>query len=843
MSAIDRRPYEFTMPPYHRILKRIGPVGQAALFSILFSEASLAKPIIFNQPFTANPGDIVSIEGSGFGASPQLYFKPSRQASAAVLTPVQGANAIVQFRVPKTASFDQYEIWVSDGVTQSAHVFINAPRAMQFDTPEIAPGGSFRIFGRNLYVNGVAPKITFVDTQTGGSLGATFNTNGNYDAYRLAVIAPSGVVAGRTYQVIVSNGYGTATADQTILARASGVDHYGLGVPWALDFIYQNGPTYQAGVKGTNENDHHVYDVTTDPALTVHAKGDGVTDATAAIQQAIDLANSHGGGVVYLPAGTYRLASPNNGYLALRSGVVLQGHSNADTKITFGPTSPQGSSYKYTGIVWATDSQLSGIADLSLQNVDTKSQYVTNALPYGDNGGRIFLQRVNWNLGAGRSIFLLGNKIVIENSTFTQASNSQNLQPNGNSGLGPLYISPVSNLLFKNNTISWFSGQVLINDLTNGVIEGNHFTRNADQIMATAQQASWPYINKAIAVGDVIQRGEGRQLSINFGKNIVIHSNTFDTSGYPLKYNWNDGETILSEGGGPYRRGDTGLATAATALTISGNSSCSACSWNYYPNSIVSIVTGAGAGQIRNIVSRSNNTFTIDQPWDVVPSPGDHFAIDVPSFQNTLIRYNTMTGNPRGILLYEGSFLNVSVIGNSLIDNGGIWVRPDQRSIAIASGTIYKFDRVRNIEIIGNTLTNTKGLYGSYINVDHALIAPTSFWGTSTDGVEIRNNNLTARPGTPQYAIDEAYWNYTSYQNGNASYTDNGVNPIAGTILQGNGCTNCSTNYSASTGALNTIIWNAATMNSVGVSSMILNDFKIWSTAPHASTGTITGRD
>jgi len=72
---------------------------------------------------------------------------------------MQGANAIVQFRVPKTASFDQYEIWVSDGVTQSAHVFINAPRAMQFDTPEITPSGSFRIFGRNLYVNGVAPKL------------------------------------------------------------------------------------------------------------------------------------------------------------------------------------------------------------------------------------------------------------------------------------------------------------------------------------------------------------------------------------------------------------------------------------------------------------------------------------------------------------------------------------------------------------------------------------------------------------------------------------------------------------------------------------------------------------
>ncbi len=71
--------------------------------------------------------------------------------------------------------------------------------------------------------------------------------------------------------------------------------------------------------------------------------------------------------------------------------------------------------------------------------------------------------------------------------------------------------------------------------------------------------------------------------------------------------------------------------TSASALTVADDSRCSGvCSWNYYPNSTVSIVTGAGAGQIRNIVSRNNNTFTIDQPWDVIPSPGDHFAIDVP---------------------------------------------------------------------------------------------------------------------------------------------------------------------------------------------------------------------
>lgn len=39
------------------------------------------------------------------------------------------------------------------------------------------------------------------------------------------------------------------------------------------------------------------------------AAGDGVTDDTAAIQAAVDAANNHGGAVVYVPQGTYRLSA------------------------------------------------------------------------------------------------------------------------------------------------------------------------------------------------------------------------------------------------------------------------------------------------------------------------------------------------------------------------------------------------------------------------------------------------------------------------------------------------------------------------------------------------------
>ena len=68
-----------------------------------------------------------------------------------------------------------------------------------------------------------------------------------------------------------------------------------------------------------------IYDVTGAP---YYADNTGTNDATGAIQDAIDDAGAAGGGVVYLPAGTYRILPPagaNQALLIGGSGVVLRG--------------------------------------------------------------------------------------------------------------------------------------------------------------------------------------------------------------------------------------------------------------------------------------------------------------------------------------------------------------------------------------------------------------------------------------------------------------------------------------------------------------------------------------
>jgi hypothetical protein len=68
-----------------------------------------------------------------------------------------------------------------------------------------------------------------------------------------------------------------------------------------------------------------------------------------------------------------------------------------------------------------------------------------------------------------------------------------------------------------------------------------------------------------------------------------------------------------------------------------------------------------------------------------------------------------MSNNPMGIDFYHGAFLNVSIVSNTLANNGGIDLVPTQRNIIItpaspAGTTSGVFSVSRNIEINGNTV-------------------------------------------------------------------------------------------------------------------------------------------
>ncbi len=798
---------------------------QTALFCLGGANAAGAAAAIINAPYSAAPNDVITLQGSGFGSNPTVHIQPG--ASAAIqVAPLEAQDNVVVVQIPATLAPNLYTIWISDNVSSTSNtIAINAPQVANFQFADIYPGQTPQIFGRNMCMKGQTPTVTLVDTQTGAHLPAVALTPCG-SPLSVGFHVPDAVIPGRAYQAIVSNGYASSVTQNTALAHAGGADHFRIGQAWALDYITANGPGYKPGAAGSVERDHHVFDVTTDPELILHAAGDGVANDAPAIQAALDKASANGGGLVYLPAGVYNLATTG---INIRPGVVLQGHSSSDTKITFGPTTRQGSSFRMTGVAIPNNASLTGIADLSIQNVDALSQFVVNLSTGGGTLNKFFIQRVNWNLGTGRSIYVNGDRIAVENSTITQANNNQDVLANGFGSVGPIYWAPVSNLVFTNNTISWWTGETLFNNVDGAFIDSNHFTRHADTIVAGQAQTSWPYVGNPIVVGQKIQRTQGRPLTINIGKNIIVTHNIFDVANGPLYYNWNDGETILNEAVG---YDDMGVLASAGASSATARPK-SAGSWNYFRNSMIIIVSGKGAGQWRHITQRSGDDFTVDQPWLVTPSAGDHFTISVPSFENALINGNTLTGNPIGIGLYKGAFLNTNVSYNVLTDNGGIYLQPFD-----ADGS---FNVSRNIEIDNNTVTNTQGFTPAYIDLSLAMVQHNAFWGYNMLGVEVRGNTITARPGTYPWPWMEGFHNFVVYQNG-APYVEQGKSALVGAMFQNNTCKNCSPNdFLLTTGALDTVIWNTNTPNAPGVSSSLTKDYAFSNTATMKSVGTLIG--
>ena len=124
-----------------------------------------------------------------------------------------------------------------------------------------------------------------------------------------------------------------------------------------------------------------------------------MTNDAAAINAAISLVSANGG-IVDLPAGTYNAAMTT---IAMRSNVVLQGQSAAATKILYGPTYPG-------GVYFPPGSQMMGLADLSLQNVDLTSQYVVGLGTGNQTVSKVFLQRLNWNFGSGKGLIMSGDR-------------------------------------------------------------------------------------------------------------------------------------------------------------------------------------------------------------------------------------------------------------------------------------------------------------------------------------------------------------------------------------------------------------------------------------------------
>ena len=700
-----------------------------------------AAPAVFNHSIDGAAGRLVYLQGASFGDTPQVWLLNERNAPRRQLDVL---NTVGDFwlaaRIPEDENGALIAA-VSNGSQWSAPAPLNQALAYHADTAEIYSGASFRIFGRQLLLTGATPIVTIAGKRAEIDLAHSAE-------HMLTIRAPAGLEADSTPKIEIDNGNGSGAVVFTPEIRVgknagntAGANPLKLDVPWANVFQFAQ----------------KVVDAGSGPNAV---KCNGKDDIGPALQRTIDAAIASGGALVRLPAG--RCVLDNR--IDLKSGVVLEGRGPAKTQLVYSLNYP----------VSAVGQDGFGMRDLALINSGKATEG-----PLWKENRHSFMQRVTIDVGISRQSFLS------DNQHFAMLD-SQFIQRGSFGSHGPYVFANCSAMIFRGNQTVWSQGALNFNSVRDAVIENNEFIRDASQKK---------------------QESVIHGLTLDFAYRTSLLGNKLSVRNGPvLDTNRNDGEAILTEGGATGRTenygdvadaGNDWIATGAPAPASPPDVPAVIASRNFG----VAIISGKGFGQMRSIVGNAEGRMQISPAWTVVPDRSSRFATFAWGFEKSVIADNQLTGQPRGLWLYQSATRDVDILRNRFTEGGGIYLRAQQ------SGDRKQFDPIYSVRITGNQVTNTTGPWLSYIGGVYVL-ADQKPAGTGMLGIEISDNIIQAhRPNrssrTEDHANVEGYFGMLRHESF-AAYQPGDVPPVLGILLDNNQCNGCDRPLRIGTGVAGT---------------------------------------
>lgn len=524
-------------------------------------------------------------------------------------------------------------IWVRSAAGLSQPYVVNRPQPFFLEFNPCAPGQEVRLFGRQLNSNRYQPAAKFwlVGKQNRRAYPVPWVYKYDYQAhlneqlpYEMRLVIPSDLPEG-DYDLWVYNGAGA---------------EYGFGGPLAVTV---HKPVPRPLVR---------FDVT-----KYGAKGDGLSDDTAAVEAAIQAAAKAGGGQVYLPLGKYRLSHP----LRLLPGVDLVGAdrdwsfliATEDFRGEF-PTEPLPGYAEDWGpyfrranaapMVWAVSQ--STIADLTLQG-SQNTHWCVLVMRQG---------------GVARDVTVTRCRVVNPRAVLMTPGKWQD---NGE-GLGS--IGPLERVEFSHCEVTAVAGM--------GNIGGP--VRRCRTLFNTYHPPNGPwgtsgmgwllgeecvvegnrceYANRGFTTGPwsgPIQR--------NFiARNIVSNSSFMEGAG----------EVYLFEGPDVGRENWVGIPASAGPDFLTQNDQ----KWpaGVLAGRIALVVHGKGFGQFRVIKDNTENRITLEQPWRIVPDQTSWVAVRQFFYQNLLVN-DYCRDTLGGVDFYGGALDNV-VVAFTGLRSRGVWL-------------------------------------------------------------------------------------------------------------------------------------------------------------------------
>lgn len=675
--------------------------------------ASDAGPGIIYVPWKLEPGDIGSVFGGGFGTDKEavdVAIQPltgfngelSPESASVKVKPFNVTDQFVQFIIPKDIKYDVYAIWVKNVNGWSKVGFTNKAEIFWVNEHEVYEGQKLTVAGRNI-VNPLnrsteSINLEFVEVSSGNKLSADIYDVTDYTIY---CTAPKGLKVGEKYKVQYTNGTGgnygisqMTNEEREIVTAADKNDNtkffdekYDLNVSWLSDV--DTSKTFN--IKDTG------------------AMGDGTTNDTAAIQKTMDMASSAGGGIVYLPNGTYL-----TNQIKVGAKTVLMGESTTNTVLkwdgnpcavtprttikrsAWDDSDGQPKTYGETNIFIYSDQPHIGIFDLSILSdvkrpIDDKRRLIYGYfLPVGFFGACDVWKDERYPEG---TISPRSDGYVLKNVNFKEAD-----------GSGPDI---------------WSSGHVVIENCNIDVthygteIRGSRYSRyryntvknisrplltffearDGDKLLYEGQQ----YVENNRFIGDNIKRKIQAGEVEDPGWTELVSTTEHRVTDYGGDENLFRGNKIEGKVGDNKDNSGEGLQSqtavrkvyarvaSATANTLTAQVDLSTKKIENIMDYVI-IIAGPGLGQVRKVADNQGDTITVDKSWDVTPTSESVFAVNHYIQARTLIVDNDISANNNkgSIHMYCNDYDTV-VANNNITSGGGIWyaavIVPNQERI------------------------------------------------------------------------------------------------------------------------------------------------------------------
>jgi hypothetical protein len=645
------------------------------------------SPIISNWNKDARPGDTIVLTGWNFsqltgsqvGNDTKFWVYGQTQSGNGVLAQAKiqrmsGDLATITLPANLPQGSD-YLLWAQNSSGISQPVLINDTEAWWIGPDAATRGQVTSIYGANLTsANGIGNTNVYIqDTAGKGYWAQVVAAN----PYKVDFVVPQGLINGN-YQVWVHNGDG---------------GQYGWSKPQTL--IVNDGIKYPGST--FNVKDYG-------------AKGDGVTDDTQALKNALWTASQKPGSTVYFPSGTYLLNESLYAYSNLR----YLGDGQDQTIIK----PKNGSTQSY---VFNNDST----KNVTFQNltVDTNRANAPNMVA----GFSV----------VGSNLQFLNIKIAAEGTSPLGIATSDHVFIKDSTMIGKTIFLGGSKQVFIDNTK--FYGTNYADTLISGFgVQNLSITNSTGQNLDNSSPTNGKWTNGRLFI-DYGYWGPSENQYIGNNKTIDLAP-----SPDPAYAQQNAGEQLLWE---PQSLTTLGTVINATSNSVSFSSVSGDSAY------VISIVGGKGIGQTRQIqyFNSSTNTYQINDDWNVVPdSSSIMIASRAPNnivvYGNQLdgmADYATRTTASTGVVPYLGSsnFIIDSNSFNQLQTGVSLWAGSS------AGGGNGTFSPSFFNQITNNKFTDI--LTGISYNYSGSGVKGVSFVGNAVSDNYMNNVNTAIKIGSP----------------------------------------------------------------------------------------------